>query len=66
MEELRFPIPPEILTMTVEATKLLMILLEAEAAALARLDSEEAKQLAQERLEDAQMAERLYNFYLDL
>lgn len=66
MNEQKFAIPVDILSATVEAMRTLMLLMEMEAAALARLDSEEAKALAQERLEDAKVAEGLYCFYADL
>ena len=66
MNEQKFAIPVDILSATVEAMRTLMLLMEMEAAALARLDSEEAKALAQERLEDAKVAENLYCFYADL
>lgn len=66
MNELQFAIPQEILTATIEAMRNFMLFLEMEAASLARLDSQEARELAQERLEDAKVVEGLYCFYGDL
>ena len=66
MNEVKFAIPQDVLTATIEAMRNLMLFLETEAAALARLDSDEARELAQERLEDAKVAEGLYCFYGDL
>lgn len=63
---MKFEIPQEILTATIEALRVLYTRLEVEAAALAGLKSPEAEKLAQERLEDAEVAEKLCDFYLDL
>lgn len=62
----KYPIPDELLTATIEALRVLYTRLEVEAAALAGLKSPEAEQLAQERLEDAEVAEKLFNYYLNL
>lgn len=65
-EPVKFAIPDEILTATIEAMRVLYTRLEAEAEALAGLKSPEAERLAQRRLEDAEMAEKLCDFYLSL
>lgn len=62
----RYPIPADILSATIEAMRELESRYQAEAAALARLDSQEAKELAQERVEDANVATGLFDFYTDL
>lgn len=49
--KLRFPIPSDILENTIEYSRELSLRLQIEAAALAGLDSPQAKALAQERLE---------------
>lgn len=56
----------DMLSATVEATRDLRAYYEADAAALARLDSQEAKELAQERLGQAQVAAGLFSFYAGL
>ena len=66
MNELMFPIPQDTLTATIEAMRDLEGYYESDACALARLDSKQAKELAQERLESANVASGLYGFYLNL
>lgn len=61
-----YPIPDDLLTATIEALRVLYMRLEVEAAALAGLKSPEAERLAQERLEEAEEAEKLFNYYLHL
>lgn len=65
-ETVKYPIPQDILTATIEAMRDYTRLLEAEAAALAWLKSPEAVKLAQKRLEDAEVAGKLFEFYLNL
>ena len=62
----KYPIPDQNLTATIEALREFYTRLEIEAAALATLKSPEAERLAQERLKDAEMAEKLFEFYLSL
>lgn len=64
--EVKYSIPADILIDTVEAMRDYSRLLEAESAALAKLKSPEAEKLAQERLEDAEAARKLFEFYLHL
>lgn len=66
MNELLFPIPQDVLTATIEAPRDLEGYYESDACALARLDSKQAKELAQERLESAGVASGLFTFYLGL
>lgn len=66
MEPVKYPIPSDILTNTIEALREFYTRLEVEAAMLAGLRSPEAERLAQERLEDAEVAEKLFEFYLNL
>ncbi|MCR1911012.1 hypothetical protein [Flavonifractor plautii] len=66
MNELLFPIPQDVLTATIEALRDLEGYYESDACALARLDSKQAKELAQERLESAGVASGLFTFYLGL
>ena len=61
-----YHIPPEILSATVAAMQDQSALLGHEAAALAGLDSDEARLLAQEKLEAAEVAEQLHDFYSSL
>lgn len=65
-ETVKYPIPSNLLTATIEALRVLYTRLEVEAAALTGLNSPEAEKLAQERLEDAEVAEKLFEFYLNL
>ena len=66
MNELLFPIPQDVSTATIEALRDLEGYYESDACALARLDSKQAKELAQERLESAGVASGLFTFYLGL
>lgn len=66
LPEVKYSIPSDILTSTIEAMRDYSRLLEAEAAALARLESPDAEKHAQERLEDAEVARKLFEFYLNL
>lgn len=66
MEHHKYPIPTEILAAAIDAMRALNMRLEVEAAALARLKSAEAEQLARVRLEDAEAAGKLFEFYLNL
>lgn len=61
-----YHIPPEILSATVATMQDQTALLGHEAAALAGLDSDEARLLAQEKLEAAEVAEQLHEFYRSL
>lgn len=61
-----YPIPDEILTATIEALRNYTLRLEAAAVMLAGLKSPEAEKLAQERLEDAEVAEKLFHYFLSL
>lgn len=63
MKGARYAIPADILTATIEAMRALYTRLEVEAVALAGLKSPEAEKLAQERLEDAEVAEKLFDFF---
>lgn len=65
-ETTQYAIPVEILTATIEAMRDLQARYEADACALAKLEGAQAGDLAQERLEDAEVATGLYNFYLGL
>lgn len=58
-----YHIPQDVLSATIEAARDLMAYYEADACALAKLDSPQAKELAQERLESAGVATSLYDFY---
>lgn len=66
MNEVMYLIPQEILTGTIEAMRDLESYYESDACALARLDSEQARELAQERVEAAGVASGLFTFYLGL
>lgn len=66
MKDVSFPIPQHILTATIEAMRDYQLRLQAEAAALAGLDSREARTLAQERLEQAETVGRLFDHYAGL
>lgn len=63
---LKFEIDSDMLSATIEAMRDLEAYYQADACALARMDSKEAKELAQERLESAGVATGLFNFYSDL
>lgn len=56
----------ELLSATVEAMRDLQARYEAEACALARMDSRQARELAQERLESAKVASGLYTYFATL
>lgn len=58
-------IPIEIVNLTIEAAEDYARRLEVEAAALAGLNSQEAKDLAKERLEQSEMAHRISNFFVN-
>jgi len=68
MNELKFPIPQDILTATIEAMRDLEYRYQAEAAAFALIAGEvpQARDLAIERSEAASVASGLYSFYLSL
>lgn len=66
MNEVMYLIPQEILTATIEDMRDLESYYESDACALARLDSEQARELAQERVEAAGVASGLFTFYLGL
>lgn len=66
MQHNKYAIPDEILTDTIEALREYRLRLEIEAAALAILESQEAEHLSQERLENAEEARKLFEFYLNL
>ena len=63
---MKFEIDIELLSDAVEAMRDLEAYYEADACALARLDSQEAKELAQERLESAGVAARLFEYFAKL
>ena len=60
---LTIKIDQDLLQEAVEAMRDLKAYYEADAAALAKLDSIQARHLAQERLERAEAADRLYEFF---
>ncbi len=66
MENVKYLIPGNILAATIDAMRELESRYQAEAAALARLDSPEARKLAQERVKSANVATGLFNFFLGL
>lgn len=66
LEEVRYPIPGDILTATIEAMRDLQAYYESDACALAHLESQSAKELAQERIESAEVASGLFGFFLSL
>lgn len=59
----QFEIEPELLCSAVEILRDAQNYYEADACALARLDSTEAKELAQARLKSAKVAESLFYFF---
>lgn len=63
LEHVKYPIPADILTATIEAMRDLKAYYAGDACALARLDGTQAQELAQERLESAEIATGLYDFY---
>lgn len=66
MTDPKISIPVEIINLTIEAAEDYARRLEIEAAALAGLDSPEAKDLAKERLEQSEMAHRISNFFVSI
>ena len=64
--KLRFPIPSDILENTIEYSREFSLRLQIEAAALAGLDSPQAKALAQERLEQAAQVWAMFEDYISL
>jgi len=66
MEDIKFAIPQETLTQTIEAIRELTLRLEIDASALALLQSRESAILAEERLEQAETVRQLFEFYLNL
>ena len=60
---MKINVTPDVLQATIEAMHDLQARYEAEAVALAQLGSPEAKELAQERLESANVARGLSDFY---
>lgn len=65
-KELLFPIPSEILENTIEYSRDYTLRLQIEAAALAGLDSPQAKTLAQERLKQAEDVWAMFEHYVSL
>lgn len=63
MNGIKCSIPQEILSATVEAMRDLKAYYEGDACAVTRVDSQQARELAQERLESAAVATGLYDFY---
>lgn len=61
-----FPIPGHILHTTIESSRDYQLRLEAEAAALAGMDSPQAKALVQERLEQAEDVREMFEHYASL
>lgn len=61
-----FPIPGHILHTTIESSRDYLLRLEVEAAALAKMDSPQAKVLAQERLEQAEDVREMFEHYISL
>lgn len=62
----KFPIPGHILHTTIESSRDYLLRLEAEAAALAGMDSPQARALAQERLEQAEDVREIFEHYASL
>ena len=65
-DELCFPIPSHILYTTIEGSRDYLLRLEVEAAALAGLDSPQAKALAQERLKQVEDVREMFEHYISL
>lgn len=65
-EAVRFPIPGHILHTTIEGSRDYLLRLEVEAAALAGMDSPQARALAQERLEQAEDVREMFEHYISL
>ena len=68
MDEVKFAIPQDVLTATIEAMRDLEYRYQAEAAAFSLIAGEcrQARELAAERSESAAVASGLYSFYLGL
>ena len=64
--KLTIEIEQEMLTATIEAMRELQMRYETEAWSLARLPSVQAQNLAQERLESAEVAAGLFSFFASL
>lgn len=63
MNDVKYPIPQEILSATIEAMRDLKAYYEGDTCAVSRVDSQQARELAQKRLESAEVATGLYDFY---
>ena len=63
LEDVRYSIPTDILTATIEAMRDLKAYYENDACALARINGKQASELAQARLESAEVATGLYGSY---
>ena len=63
LEDVRYSIPTDILTATIAAMRDLKAYYENDACALARINGKQASELAQARLESAEVATGLYGFY---
>lgn len=61
-----FPIPSHILYTTIESSRDHLLRLEVEAAALAGIDSPQARALAQKRLEQAADVRDMFEHYISL
>lgn len=66
LEDLKFAIPQETLTQTIESLRELALRLEIDASAFALIQSRESALLAEERLEQAETVRQLFEFYLHL
>lgn len=66
MKEVLFPIPSKILEDTIEYSREFALRLQIEAAALAGLDSPQARDLAQERIEQAEDVQAMFRHYISL
>ena len=65
-KQLLFPIPSTILENTIEYSHEFALRLQIEAAALASLDSPQAKALAQKRIEQAEDVQAMFEYYISL
>ena len=65
-KQLLFPIPSTILENTIEYSHEFVLRLQIEAAALASLDSPQAKALAQKRIEQAEDVQAMFEYYISL
>lgn len=61
-----FPIPGHILHTTIEGSRDYLLRLEVEAAVLAGMDSPQARELAQERLKQAEDVREMFEHYVSL